>query len=619
MPGFTLTEENVGSVAKVCRALEGIPLALELAAARVGAMSVERISERLADSQGFLSGSRTAPPRQQSLEGALDWSFGLLSKRERELFGRLSVFVGGWALEAAEAVGAGGSIGKGEVLELLMGLVDKSLVVAESDGKDSLRYRMLEPIQQYGQKRLEESREPERVRGRHAEYYLALAEEAEPKLVGAEQGMWLDLLEAEVDNLRAAIGWSAEAGEPEMGLRFAGALLRFCYLRGRYREGREWFEGVLSRGGASPAPLRAKALYGVGYLLFLQCEYDSGKALLQQSAALYRELKDKRGLASALRGLASVEREQGRYARARTLHEDSITLWRELGDEAGIADTLAYLAMAAWLEGDHGRAEALGNEALVMCRRLGDTHGTICSLIVLGAEANHEGDYERAEEILQEGLLLSREGLREGVPFSLHQMGIAAHRRGEQDRARALLEESLVLHRDVGDRWRMASVLEGLAEVSSSLGDHERASRLFGAAEVLRQEIRAPLPSCERADYEQGVAAARAGLEEGDFDAAWSEGRAMTPDQAVEYALSSTQPQSTNQEQPLADRKPEEALTPRERQIAELVARGLTNRQIAEELVISEHTAATHVRRILKKLNFRSRTQITTWVGKPLP
>ena len=537
VPSFALTEGNARSVARVCRRLGGIPLAIELAAARVKVLSVEQIAERLDDFFRLLtSGSRTALPRQRTLRATIDWSHDLLSEEERVLFRRLSVFAGGFTLSAAEEVCVGSGLEHDEVLEVLSRLVEKSLVMMRERGGEA-RYRLLEMIRQYGQEKLENSGETQAVRRDHAAFFLGMAEEAEPRLTGAQQVVYLNLLEAELDNLRAAIGWSEEAGEPEMGLRFAGALPWFCYLSGRYGEGREWFEGVFARCSASPAPLRAKALYGVGILLFLQCDYERATALIQESADLYRELGDERGLAFALQILGCVEREQGRYARARALLEGSMAFWRGSGDEAGIADTLLYLAMVAWMAGDHERAEALSAEALAMFRRLGQTHGMIWSLIVLGAEANDRGDYEKGEKLLEESLTLSRKGYAEGVPLSLNQMGIAAYRRGEYERAAGLLKESLLLHREVDDRWRVASVLDGLAEVACAFGDHGRACNLFGAGEALRQEIGAPLPSFEKVDYERGVAAARAGLGEEGFAAAWSEGRAMTPDEAVEYAL----------------------------------------------------------------------------------
>jgi predicted ATPase len=262
----------------VCRRLEGIPLAIELAAARVKVLSVEQIAERLDDFFGLLtSGSRTALPRQRTLRATIDWSHDLLSEEERVLFRRLSEFAGGCALEAAEEVCSGDGLERDEVLDVLARLVEKSLVVMRERGGDA-RYRSVEIIRRYCQEKLEVSGEAQAVRRSHAAYFLRMAEEAEPHLTGPEQGVYLDLLEAELDNLRTAISWSVEAGEPEVGLRFARALPWFCYLRGRYDEGREWFEGMIARGIASPAPLRAKALYGVGILLFLQCDYEKATA-----------------------------------------------------------------------------------------------------------------------------------------------------------------------------------------------------------------------------------------------------------------------------------------------------------------------------------------------------
>jgi predicted ATPase/DNA-binding SARP family transcriptional activator len=430
--GFTPGPRNAGAVADICRRLEGMPLAIELAAARVGVLSVEQISERLEDSLKLLTGGgRTKDLRHQTLRGTLDWSYELLDEPERDLFGRLSVFAGGWTLEASEAVGLGSGIG-GEVLILIFRLVDKSLVMAEAIGDGGMRYRLLEPVRQYAREKLEASGEAGAVRCRHADFFVRLAEEAEPELTGAQQRVWLDRLEAELDNLRTALGWSFEGGEPEVGLRLAGALWWFCYLRGHYGEGRVWLEGALAASEDSPAPLRAKALTGAGVLAFLQCEYGLATAQLEEGLALWRDLGDERGVASALQILGSVAREQGRYARAQALHEESLSLWQRLGDEWGIARSLNYLGFVAWLREDHERATALCAEALGLYRGLGDAEGIAWSLISLGAVAQYRGDLGRSEALLEESLSLSREaGYREDVAWSLNELGIVAHRRGD--------------------------------------------------------------------------------------------------------------------------------------------------------------------------------------------
>ncbi|MDP9411691.1 MAG: tetratricopeptide repeat protein, partial [Actinomycetota bacterium] len=601
-PGFALTPENARAVADVCRRLDGMPLAIELAAARVGTMSLDRISERLGDSMRLLTnGGREAAPRQRTLRGALDWSHDLLPDDERALFRRFSVFAGGFTLEAAEEVGGGA----GDVLDLLANLVDKSLVVAEVPFR--ARYRLLEPVRQYALEKLGEAGEDEATRRAHAGFFLRLAERAEPGLTGAEQGAWLERLALDYDNLRAAMGWFAGREEFEVLLRMAGALWWFWRLHGHYGEGRGWLERALAAGGEAPPASRAKALTAAGDLAFLQSEYDLAGERLQEGLALCQTLGDRRGIARAVQLLGSIEREQGRYARAEAFHEESLALWEELGEDWGVAQSLNYLGFVAWLREDYDRAAELCTRALGMFRRLGDGEGIAWSLIMLGTASLYRGDRDRAA-LLEEGLALSRQvGYREGVAWVLNELGVLARRERRPERAETLLRESLGLHRDLGDRWRTASLLEELAGTAGVLGRFERAAILFGAAEALRDALSDPVPPCERADRERDVAAVWTGMEGGSLREAWAAGRAMTLEQAYEYALTREEPPSQEPERPGVARP---ALTRREEEIAVLVARGLTNRRIGEMLSISERTVDTHVGRILKKLGLDSRRRV---------
>jgi predicted ATPase/DNA-binding SARP family transcriptional activator/DNA-binding CsgD family transcriptional regulator len=617
---FAPSQRNVGAVADVCRRLDGMPLAIELAAAMVGVLSVEQISERLEDSLELLTaGGRTAVPRHRTLRGTLDWSYELLDQPERRLFGQLSVFAGGWTLDAAEAVGTGTGEGRDPnppVPALIFRLVDKSLVMAETIETlhaTSLRYRLLEPVRQYAREKLDESGEAPETRRRHASYFLSLAEQAEPGLTGAQQGAWLDRLEIEYGNLRAALGWSLEE-DPEVGLRLAGALWRFCYTRGHYGEGREWLEGTLARSESSPANLRAKALIGAGVLAFLQCEYERATVLLEVSLTLYRDLGDDLGIASALQTLGSIARERGRYAEAVAFHEESLALQRGLGNEEGVARALDGLGFAAWLQEDLDRAWTLCTEALTLYRGLEDAEGIAWSLVNLGAVAQHQGDHERATQLLEESLALSREaGYMEGIAWSLNELGIVAYRWGELGQAEASLKESLRVHHDLGDRWRIASVLEALAGTARARGELERAARLFGAAEALREAIGTPVPLCERPDRDSNVAAARARLDDAAWAALWAKGRAMSLEEAVGYALAerpvSPAAKARAGEQP-------SALTRRQWEISQLIASGMTSREIAAELTLSEHTVNTHVSKILSRLGLRSRIQLVAWVSE---
>jgi len=464
---FTLTNQNAFAVAWVCHRLDGIPLAIELAAARVSALTVEEINTRLEHRFRLLrGGSRTALPRQQTLQATLDWSYDLLTEQERLLLGRLSVFAGGWGLEAAEAVCSEEPIVAFEVLELLASLVDRSLVIAaEREGKS--RYRLLESIRAYAQERLQQTGEERLWRDRHLDFFLAWAEEAEPYLRGAKQAEWLERLESEQDNLRSALSWCQQDKErAEAGLRLAGFLFRFWEIRGYWSEGREYLQAALSQETAPPKTrARANALNGAGVLAYDQGDYATAHILQEESLAIYRELGDRSGIAASLNNLGNVAKEQGDYAEARVLYEESLAILRELGDKSGIAYSLSNLGNVAWRQGD-----------------------------------------------------------------------VAA--------ARALHDESLAIRRELGDKLGIAYTLEGMAALAAGQGQNERAARLWVTAEVLREAIHSPLSPKEKEAHDRKVATARASLGEEAFAAAWEAGRAMTLEQAIEYALQEGQQES---------------------------------------------------------------------------
>jgi predicted ATPase len=463
VPGFNLRPDNTAIVAEICHKLDGIPLAIELAAAKVKVLSVGQIARRLNDSLGLLmGGSRVALPRHRTLRGMLDWSHALLPEEERILFRRLSVFVAGFALGAAERICAGDGLVEGDVLGLLSGLVDKSLVLV-SEGEDEARYRLLEMVRQYAEEKLHASGEEAALRSRHARFYLELAEHADSELTGAEQEVWLDRLEAELANLRVALRWCLESDEPgaETGLRLASALCLFCYLRGHYDEGRGWLEEALALGRSAGLSHRASAQTRAGLLALLLCDYERAEERLEQSLALYRELGDGRGVAFALQVLGSVARERGLYAKAEAYHGESLTLWRALGDDGEAARSVNSLGFAAWLQEEYDLATELCTETLEKFQSLGDAQGIVWALINLGSAALYGGDLGRAEALLEESLATSRRvGYSEGVAWSLNQLGVAAYRRGEYERAEALLRESLVVHRDLG---RKRPVGEGIS------------------------------------------------------------------------------------------------------------------------------------------------------------
>jgi non-specific serine/threonine protein kinase len=583
LPAFRLTPENVASTAAVCLKLDGIPLAIELATARMGALAVEQVAERLEDSLGLLTGgARTVDPRQRTMRATLEWSHELLSEPERELFRRLSVFAGGWTLEAAEEVCPGGTVGRDGVLDLLSRLIDKSLVVAEArPATGALRYRMLEPIRQYGLERLEASGEVHAVGRRHALWYLELAKGAEPWLRGDRQRVWLERLEREHDNLRAALKWSLESGEAELGLWFGGALGEFWYMRGYLSEGRRWLEAALAN-DAARAPARTKALARAGWIAW----------------------------------------EQGDYERSIALSKKGLALSRELGDRAGAAAALSNLSWAALLGDQLDRAAALAEEAATLERSLGETGGVARALIVLGLAAVAGGDHERGLELQEESLALAREAADSlAMALSLVMGAFASLGLGDNRRARALCEKSFAL----SQRPRVMNVtafqLHASAALAGSQGLPARSARLWGAAESVRELTGAILSPVELQVYEPYIDAARARLDEAAWEEAWAEGRAMTVEEAVGYALAQEGERrarplrcSTAEEPPAGGGQRVDGLTRREREVALLVARGLTNRQIADVLTISRNTVANHVAGIIKKLDLPSRSLVAVWV-----
>jgi len=570
---------TVLAIAEVCRRLDGIPLAIELAAARTTALTPYEIASRLDDRFRLLTrGHRTALERHQTLRAALDWSYDLLGAAERALLRHLAVFAGGCTLLGAEAVCAGDPLVREEVLDLLDLLVRKSLVVAE-DGLDGMRYRLLETIRLYAHMYLEASGEAEAVRGRHTAYYRALAEEAEPHLLGEDQGRWLDRLEGEHDNLRAALTWAGANGDVEMGLRLAGALWRFWATRGNVGEGRRWFDTLLGKSEGSNSvtvadDVRAKALNGSGMLALHQGDHARATALHEESLMLSRALGDVAGVAGALNNLALIAYRQGDYARAAGLFKECLTYRREANDGVAVAMALNNLAVVAELQGDYSRALALQEESLVLRRAAGHTVGIAGSTGNLGTLAYQVGDLERAERLHQESLVLQREvEHKRGIAVSLNILGLVAYQRGDYERAWSLLQESLALYRDLGDTDGIAGVLVNLGAIARAQGDVSRAvalyresvalsftagakgrvlecldelaqladaagqarvaARLFGATASLRDALGALLPPVDRPTYERAVAHTRATLGDGAFSSAWMDGQGLSPEQAV--------------------------------------------------------------------------------------
>jgi predicted ATPase/class 3 adenylate cyclase len=534
-PAFAVTAQDAPALADICRRLDGIPLAIELAAARTGTLPLQAIAARLTDRFALLTrGSRTALPRQQTLRAMIDWSHDLLEHAEQQLFLRLSVFAGGFTLDAAEALGADDAR---DVLDLLGALVDKSLVELDAGGA---RYRLLETVREYARERLQASGAQTYWRARHFAWCLALCETAEPHLTGASQQAWLDRLAAEHDNLRAGLAWStADAGDAAGALRLAAALWLFWYVRGHVSEGRASLDAALAASaGADAPPVRAKALRGAGVLAYHQGDYAASRRFHEACLAILRQQDDQRGIASSLGSLGIVAYDLGEYGNARALLEQSLAIQRRLGDRRGTAMSLNNLGGLLCDQGDHAAARPLHEESLAIKRELGDRRGIAMSLNNLGDVASHEGDLARARSLHEESLAIRRElGDQWGIAMSLSNLGDVALHRSDLASARALHHECLAIRRTLGDRRGMADSLEALAFIAVESGDAERALRIFGAAERLREEIRAPLQTSERASYDRHVADARTALGDAAFSRAWAEGRSLALDEAIARIL----------------------------------------------------------------------------------
>jgi len=549
-PSFAVTTANAPAMAQVCFHLDGIPLAIELAAARVRSLAVEEINTRLDNRFRLLtSGSRTALPRQQTLRALIDWSYDLLTEPEKALLCRLSVFAGGWTLSAAEVVCVGVPVEDWEVLDLLTGLVDKSLVVYEEGVDRQGRFRLLETVRQYAGDRLQESGTSEEGHGRAASWFLALAEEAEPQMIGPEQAIWLERLETEHDNLRTSLSWyEKSAAGVEAGIRLAGALWRLWWTHGHFSEGRQRLGKALGRTsgqegatGLEALAARGKAFNGAGNLALRQGDYAAARALFEESLAIGRQLGNQQGIASSLNNLGNVTFNQGDYAEAQALHEESLTLFRRLENQHGIASSLNNLGRAAFGQGDYVEAQALHDESLALFQRLGNQQGVASSLNNLGNVASNQGDYAEAQALHEKSLAIGRQlGNQPGIAHSLTNLGGLALRQGDYAAARALFEESLAIGRQLGNQQGIAENLEGMAEVAYGLNQSVRSAQLWGSASSLRDTIGGLLPPAEQEEMEKRVSSGRTALGDAAFTAAWDAGRAMALDEAVEYALEDT-------------------------------------------------------------------------------
>ncbi|HZU13765.1 MAG TPA: tetratricopeptide repeat protein [Chloroflexota bacterium] len=494
-PRFALTSTNVDAVVGICQRLDGLPLAIELAAARIRLLPPPALLSRLRRRLPLLTGgAKDLPRRQQTVRGTIDWSYDLLDEAERQVFARLSVFSGGCTLDDAEAVlHASGDLAL-DIFDAVASLVEKSLMRHEE--AEEPRFRMLETIREYAGERLEEAGDAEATRRTHAVHFLVRAQEADAKLGGPEQALWLERLEREHDNLRAALMYFQQQGGDEFA-RLVGTLTRFWLYHTHFAEARLWMEATLAQPPAEPA-LRAKVLNGVGMVATSQGDYPSAVNYLEQSLALRRELGDTKAVAICLNNLAVVAHSRGRYEEATTWYEEALALSRELRDARVTSGPLANLAAIALEQGDYERATDLLEETLAIGRQLGDTWDIAVSLVSLGSAAQAQGRYERA------------------IGF---------------------LHESLSLFTELGEKSGIAFCLEGLGAVAAGQGHSERAATLWGAAEALREEIGSPLSVVEEASYRRWVDAARPQFAADRWSTAWESGRTLSLGDAVSYAL----------------------------------------------------------------------------------
>jgi predicted ATPase/DNA-binding SARP family transcriptional activator len=539
---FALTEQNALTVARLCAQLDGLPLAIELAAARVRVLSPPAILARLDQRLDLLAGGpRDAPVRLRTMRHAIGWSYELLTPQEQTLFRRLAVFTGGFMLEAAAAVGgAGGTASAQGVLELISSLVDKSLL-RPAEGTDvEPRFGMLETIREYGVEQLAAHGERDDAQRRHAAFFLSFAEAAERKLRSRDQVTQLALLEAEHDNLRAALAWSLEAPErADIALRLVAALHWFWYLRDHYSEGRRRLEEVLALPAtAERTPARVKALAGAGLLAIHPFrDYTAARAWLEQSITLARALGDTVGLAYALHVLGWAELLQADHGELRPAIEESVALFRKAGDRWGLATALCTLGMAIIVTQEPSAATAVLAEGLALSRELGDTWGLARALHYSGEVARFRGDDERARALYEESLALYHQLEHRGAAaIVLHNLGYVAQHQGSPQRALVCFAEALAEHITHGDRQNIGHCLGGIAGMAALLGQPEQAARLFGAADMLFLRIGTSIWPVDKVEYDSNLEAVRARLGENAFAAAVAAGRALPLEQAIAEA-----------------------------------------------------------------------------------
>lgn len=653
-PSFALTQDAAPAVAAICTRLDGLPLAIELAASRIRTMPLQEMATRLDRRLQLLSrGARTALPRHQTLRAAIAWSHDLLDDSERELFRRLSVFAGGCTMEAIESVCAAGA-GLTPAIDLLGRLVDKSLVILDAS---SGRYRMLETIREYAQERLVDSGEAEQTRGRHRDYYLALAQRVEPELRGPRQQEWFRILNTEHDNLRAALDWSIVRHEVEAALRLAGALWRFWNVYAYWTEGQQWLERAMALDLATASAARAKAAFGVGVLAWFRGDYAPAGQLLDESLRLSEAMGDHRLAADAMRQLSLVASSRGQHERARHLAEASLHRFEELGDRWGIAASSRLLgyqaggrvgyhhmdridldaaarflerslalarelndrrgigwsllgqAVVAWKQRRSRDAIALSEQALEAFRQVGDRSGITNILESLARACRYAGDFARAQAVAADALAAAQDtGEPAAISAALHIQGMLAVDAGDGAQAEEIFRRSIRIAHGIGNTGMVADDLSGMARGAAVQRRWKRAATLLEAGATLRRAAGA-VPDIVQEEIDNVLITVRAGLGESVYAGVQTTVARMTGDEIVAFALAEETPTGRGPDGAVR----EDALTERERQVAILVASGSSNREIAGTLFLSERTVESHIQHILNKLGFRSRAQIAAW------